>query len=92
MRARHASLSKNYNPKLSKRQRKPTAPERGHHQEENQMQFTKNETYILLELLHTAITGLMEDLNHGELSEQGAAVLNERYHDLQRIKRIIEEK
>lgn len=55
------------------------------------MQFTNNEICILLELLHTAIDGLMEDLNHEGLSEQGAAVLNERYHDLQRIKRIIKE-
>ena len=56
------------------------------------MQFTNNETYILLELLHTAINGLMEDLEHEGLSEQGAAVLSGRYADLQRIKRIIKEK
>jgi hypothetical protein len=55
------------------------------------MEFNKNETYILLELLHTAINGLMEDLNYEGLSEQGATVLSRRHNDLHRIKRIIEE-
>ena len=58
----------------------------------NEMEFNNNETYILLELLHTAINGLLEDLDHEGLSEQGATVLSRRYHDLHRIKRIIEEK
>jgi hypothetical protein len=41
------------------------------------MEFNNNETYILLELLHTAINGLLEDLDHEGLSEQGATVLSE---------------
>lgn len=38
-------MSKNYNPKLSKRQRKPTAPERGHHLEESSMELEYNELW-----------------------------------------------
>jgi hypothetical protein len=56
------------------------------------MEFNNNDTYILLELLHTAINGLLEDLDHEGLSEQGATVLSRRYADLHRIKRIREEK
>lgn len=55
------------------------------------MEFNNNETYILLELIQTAIDGLLEDLNHEGLSEQGAKVLSKRHDELHRIKRIIED-
>ena len=56
------------------------------------MELNKNETNIVLELLNAAISGLMDDLNYEGLSDQGATVLSERYNDLHRIRRIIEEK
>lgn len=50
------------------------------------MTLNKNEINIVVELLTTAIEGLMEDLNQEGLSDQGATVLSERYHDLYRIR------
>ena len=56
------------------------------------MQLNNNETYILLELLNTAMSHLLEDLDHEGLSEQGVTVLSRRHDELHRIKRIIEDK
>ena len=53
---------------------------------ENEMTLNKNEINLVVELLTTAIEGLMEDLNQEGLSDQGATVLSERYHDLHRIR------
>ena len=50
------------------------------------MILNKNEINILLELITTAIDGLEEDLNQEGLSDQGATVLSERYHDLHQIR------
>jgi hypothetical protein len=50
------------------------------------MILNKNEINIVVELLTTAIEGLMEDLNQEGLSDQGATVLSERYHDLHQIR------
>lgn len=55
------------------------------------MELNNNETYILLELLNTAMSHLLEDLDHEGLSEQGVTVLSRRHDELHRIKRIIEE-
>jgi hypothetical protein len=50
------------------------------------MTLNKNEINILLELITTAIDGLVEDLNQEGLSDQGATVLSERHSDLYRIR------